>query len=324
MAFNLLLFIAGLVALYYGAEWLVRGGARLARSFNVSPLVVGLTVISFGTSAPELVVSVLAALRGQSDVAIGNVVGSNFMNIGLILAVTTLITPIRVEIRLLVREMPILVATAIAVFLLALDGSLGRLDGGILLAGFAGYLFFVLRTARAEPATVGAEFEEFEEAIEATPRGENRLWDLFLIVIGLVGLVVGAQMLVTSALFFARAMGLSELVIGLTVVAIGTSLPELATSVLAAFRGEADIAIGNVIGSNIFNTVAILGVATTIQPIPVSGPLLRFDIPVMIAVSFALVLLGFLDKRLGRRDGAFLLAGYLAYTILLLSRGGGG
>lgn len=321
MVFYILLFIAGLAALYYGAEWLVRGGARLARSFNVSPLVVGLTVISFGTSAPELVVSVLAALGGQSDVAIGNVVGSNIMNIGLILGITTLIAPIRIETRLLAREVPLMIVVMVAMLVLSLDGVLGRVDGAILLVGFVGYLVLVLRTARTEPAAVGAEYEEFEEAIEAAPRGEPRVWDFVLVVAGLLGLVAGAQMLVTSALFFARAMGISELVIGLTVVAIGTSLPELATSVLATFRGEADIAIGNVVGSNLFNVLAILGTATVLQPIPIAPSLLRFDLPIMIAICGLILPLGILGKRVGRWDGALLLGGYLVYTVLLISRG---
>lgn len=323
MALQALYFVLGLVALYYGAEWLVRGAGRLARSLGVSALVVGLTVVAFGTSAPELVVSVLAALEGRSDVAMGNVVGSNIANIALILGVAAVIYPMRVEAGLVRREIPVMIAVQLLLVLLALNRSLGRLDGVLLMAGLVAYNVWVLRSSKAtlgtEPA-VEAEFSAFESADAIEPLRNGRGRNAMLIVLGLAALVLGAQLLVDAAVFFARTFGVSELVIGLTVVAVGTSLPELATSVLAALRHEADIAVGNVVGSNIFNALGILGVAATVQPITVAEPLLRLDLPVMIAVCLALLPLAARRLRLGRGEGLLLLGGYVAFTVVLLWR----
>ncbi|NIR61819.1 MAG: calcium/sodium antiporter [Gammaproteobacteria bacterium] len=316
----LVLFIIGLVALYFGAEWLVRGGARLARSLGVGPLVVGLTVVAFGTSAPELVVSAFAAAGGTSDVAAGNVVGSNIINIALILGLAAVISPLRVEMRLLAREVPIMIAASIAPLFFAFDGVIGRGEGLMLLAGFGFYLRFVLRAARREPAEIAIEYEEFEAAGAMEPVVARAWRNPALIAIGIVGLVIGARLLVQSSLFFARSAGISELVIGLTIVALGTSLPELATSTVAAFRREADIAVGNVIGSNVFNMLMILGVATTITPFRLDPALVRFDLPVMIGLAVLLVPLALWRFRLGRWEGALLVLGYVAYTWLLLER----
>lgn len=320
MLIQLLAFAAGLVALYFGAEWLVRGASRLARAFGISALVVGLTVVAFGTSAPELIVSILAATAGQSDVAVGNVVGSNVANIALILGIAAMIQPMRVELALLGREMPIMIGTAIAIPLLGWDLLLGRLDATILLVAFVAYIWMAIALAKKERPEIEAEFEEFE-ASQRMEHGRESLWiDLGLVILGLAVLVGGARLLVTSAVFFARSWGVSELVIGLTIVAVGTSLPELATSVIAAVKKEADIAIGNVVGSNIFNVLLILGGTSAIHPVSVNPILFRFEIPAMIALSVILVPFAWTRLRLERWEAGLFFAAYIAFNAILIIR----
>lgn len=317
MLINSVLFVAGLAGLYYGAEWLVKGSARLARRHGVNPLVVGLTIVAFGSSAPELVVGIVASIERQSAVVVGNVVGSNILNIALILGITAVIRPLRTEMRLLSREGPLMVGVTIIVAVMMLDGGLSRADGALLLAGFIAYLVFVLRAAREEPKSVLLEYELAEQ--EGRERSTNRR-DAVFIALGLVGLVTGAQLLLTSAIFFARILGMSEAIIGITVVAIGTSLPELATSAVAAARSESDIALGNVVGSNLFNLLSILSVASLIRPIPVDPALLEFEIPAMILFSIMLIPLAWQGKVLGRWSGGLFLVGYVAFTVILVVR----
>lgn len=320
IALEAALLAGGLAALYFGAEWLVRGSARLARSYGVSTLVVGLTVVSFGSSAPELLVGIVASVRGASDVVLGNVIGSNVLNIALILGVAALLQPMRVELRLLSREAPLMVGVSLLLVILALDFRIGRVDGAVLLSGFVAYLWFVLRAAQTETVPVTAEYESFEIAEALAPGPDGRLRDIGLTIVGLLALAAGAHALVTSAVFFARLLGVTEVVIGLTIVALGTSLPELATSVVAALRGEPDIALGNAVGSNIFNILSILGISTLIRPINVSLDLLQFELPVMVGIAFALLPLAWRGKRLGRLSGALLLSSYVAFTAGLLFR----
>lgn len=314
-----ILFVIGLLALYLGAEWLVGGAARLARRFGTRPLVVGLTVVAFGSSAPELLVGVVASARAQSAVVLGNVVGSNILNIALILGVAALVKPMKMEMRLLSREAPLMVFISLIVAAMMLDGGLGRIDAMVLFAGFIGFIAFVLRAAQSEPSHVVAEYAQFETAERGgVPGGVGK--EVLLVVVGLAGLIVGAHMLVTSAVFFARMFGVSEVVIGLTVVAIGTSLPELATCVVAAYREEPDIAMGNAVGSNIFNLLSILSISAFIRPIPVAADLLRFEIPAMVLFAVLLVPLAWRGRILGRGSGSVLVIGYVVFTGLLLSR----
>jgi cation:H+ antiporter len=320
MLLQTILFCVGAAGLYFGAEWLVRGSSRLACSFGVSPLVVGLTVVALGTSAPELVVSTLAALRGDGGVAVGNVVGSNILNLALIVGVAALLMPLQVQMRLVFRESPVMVAAALSLPILAWDGLLSRVDGAILAAAFAGYLVFVVRSARHEPEAVQAEYAEFGELQGHVSETETRGRDTGLLLVGLAVLAVGAQLLVDAAVFFARAAGVSDAVVGLTVVALGTSLPELATSVVAALKKEADIALGNAIGSNVFNSLIILGTASLARPIVVDRALFDFEVPVMLAVSIVFPLLAYARRPLRRPEGAFLLACYAAFTGVLLVR----
>jgi cation:H+ antiporter len=311
-------FVAGLAALYYGADWLVAGAARLARRHGMTPLVVGLTVVAFASSAPELLVGVVASLARQSELVLGNVVGSNILNIALILGVAAVVRPMTVGSRILLREMPLMVAFSILVGAMMLDGGIGRGDAVLLLLLFAGFIAFVLHQARSEPPEVAAEYLEYETEKRGEPAG--RWKEAGLVVVGLSGLVVGAQLLIMSSVYFARILGVTEVVIGITVVAIGTSLPELATCVVAALRSEPDIALGNAVGSNIFNLLSILGVSAMIRPIPVARELLAFEVPAMVLIAVILLPLASQGRRLGRGSGILLLSGYVIFTGVLAFR----
>lgn len=318
MIIQAILFLVGLVGLTVGAEWLIRGGARLARSFGLTALVVGLTVVAFGTSAPELVVSSLASARGQGDMAIGNVVGSNIVNIALILGLAAIVNPMQVDRSLVRRDIPVMIGAGVLLGALVLDGTLSRLDGAVLLAIFAVNLVHSIATARRSAREGRIAAGEVEGLVVPAPSA--RMSSTGLVLLGLLALIVGAQLLVGSAVFFARTLGISELVIGLTIVAIGTSLPEMATSIIAAVRRENDIALGNIVGSNLFNTLAILGVAALVNPLPVASSIIRFDLPFMLIVSAALLPLAWTGLRLSRGEGGLLFASYALFAYLLLDR----
>lgn len=311
--------IAGLVLLVAGAEVLVRGAAKLAAQFGIPPLIIGLTVVAFGTSAPETAVSVQAALDGSGDLAIGNVVGSNIANVLLILGLTALIAPLIVSRQLIRLDVPIMIGASLLTFGLAWDGSLSRLDGALLFAGVLAYTGFLIYSARKDKGGDDDEFAK-EFGLDEAPKPYAWAINLGLIIAGLVLLVTGSNFLVEGAVTLARALGLSELVIGLTVIAIGTSLPELATSIIAAFKGERDIAVGNIVGSNIFNLLCVLGLASLVSPaaIPVAANALAFDFPVMIAVAVACLPIFFSGYRINRWEGLLFLAYYVAYTLYLI------
>lgn len=312
--------IAGLVLLVAGAEVLVRGAAKLAAQFGISPLVIGLTVVAFGTSAPETAVSVQAALNGSGDIAIGNVVGSNIANVLLILGMTALVAPLVVSRQLIRLDVPIMIGASLVTFGLAWDGELSRIDGALLFTAVVVYtLFLIISSRREKAAEVDDEFAK-EFGLDEPAKPHAGLINAGLVIAGLVLLVVGSNFLVEGAVALARALGLSELVIGLTVIAIGTSLPELATSIMAAFRGERDIAVGNIVGSNIFNLLCVLGLASLVSPqaIGVSSNALAFDFPVMIAVAVACLPIFFAGYCIKRWDGALFVAYYVAYTLYLV------
>jgi cation:H+ antiporter len=309
------LILPGLLLLIGGGEWLVRGASRLASLLGVPPVVIGLSVVAFGTSAPELAVSVLSAYRGQPDIAVGNVVGSNIVNILLILGLSAVVAPLAVSARL-IKEVPMMIGTALLFFALAYDGKLTRLDGALLVLIFAAYLTWMARTARSE-TLLDAEVEE----AGAMPRtGWTYLKLAGLMIAGLAGLVLGSEWLIQGAVAAARALGVSELVIGLTVVAVGTSLPELATSVIASMRGERDISVGNVVGSNIFNILSVLGFSSLVAPdgMTVAPAVLRFDAVVMIGVSLACLPVFFNGFQIKRWEGALFVGYYVAYTVYLI------
>jgi cation:H+ antiporter len=317
MVVDVAILVVGIGVLYFGAEWLVRGSARMATALGISPIVVGLTVVSLGTSAPELVVCVVAALDGRPGLAVGNVLGSNLANIGLILGVTSMIAPMNVQGRVIRREMPIMVAITVGLYALVWDLMVSRLDGMILLTVLAGYLVSAFRSVKeTAPDILG----EIDELVPSDPEKKQplRLKDFVLVVAGSLGLVIGGYSIVRGAVGVGTALGISEVVIGLTVVAIGTSLPELATSVVAALRQETDIAVGNIIGSNIFNLAGILGVTALVAPIPIDPRVLTHELVAVILISLALFPLLRMDWRLRRWEGAMLLMGYFGAFYFLI------
>lgn len=310
----IILILVGLVVLTLGAELLVRGSSSAALRFGVSPLVVGLTVVAFGTGSPEFVVSLTAAFEGNSGIALGNIIGSNISNIALILGIAALVRPLAVKAEILRREMPVLVAASGLLWLFVYDGEMSRVEGGILVAAAVVYTVLIYWLSRQK---VKKEvLEEFEDAVEMT--GKNPIVDAALIVGGLGLLVLGANVLLNGSVSIAKGFGISDLVIGLTIVAIGTSLPELATSAVAAYKNEPDIAFGNAIGSNILNILAILGVTALIQPFSAEG-VRTLDLgAMMISVAFLYLMMG---RRfvLDRIEATILLICYGAYVYTLLA-----
>ncbi len=322
--FTLLLFAAGLAALIAGAELLVRGASKLALSFGISPLVVGLTIVAFGTSAPEMAVSVGAVLDGRTDLAVGNVVGSNIFNVLFILGVSALIVPLAVHVQLIRQELPIMIGAALLVALMGLDGRISGLESGVLLALLIVYTVFLIVQSRREGAD--AEADDYERELQPAAAGA---WDshwavqLLLIAAGLAALVLGADWLVTAAVTVAKQLGISDVVIGLTIVAAGTSLPEVAASIAAAIKGERDIAVGNVVGSNVFNLLGCIGLAGVAAGGVGSGlelppALLRFDLWVMVAVMFACLPIFMSGREIARWEGGLFVGYYIAYVAYLI------
>lgn len=319
-----LLLIGGLVLLVVGAESLVRGAASLALRLGISPLVVGLTVVAFGTSTPELAVSVEAALRGTGDLVVGNVVGSNIANIALILGATAILMPIAVNAAVIKREAPVMIGVAALLPILALvghsggpGGSLERWQGMVFVGVGVAYTVFLYFASKREKDEIHAQFAEgvVREEPAETSRRRPLIVDILLIVGGVGLLVLGSDWFVNGAIASARALGVSDLVIGLTVVAIGTSLPELATSLVAALRRQPDMSVGNVIGSNIANLAFILGLSASVAPVAISQEAMFRDIPFMIAVSLLCIPLMRTGHKISRSEGALLFGLYLAYTV---------
>lgn len=314
-------FVGGLLLLVVGAELLVRGASRLALTLGIAPLVVGLTVVAFGTSAPEMAVSIQAALENRSDLALGNVVGSNIFNVLFILGVSALVTPLAVHQKLVRLEVPLMILTSGLLFVMALDGRVGRLEGGVLFLGVLAYTAFLVVQSRREEQEIRQEYAE-EFGVKGSRAG-SLLLQVALIAGGLVLLVAGSDLLLDSSVSIARSLGVSELMIGLTLVAGGTSLPEVATSVVAAIRGKRDIAVGNVVGSNLFNVLAVLGLSAAVSSgVGVTGQALYFDIPVMIAVSVVCLPIFFTGAAISRWEGLVLLAGYGLYVTYLYLHSG--
>jgi len=300
----------GIALLYYGANLLVRGASRLAGSFGVAPAVIGLTVVAFGTSLPELVVSVTAAVRGNAEIALGNVVGSNIANIGLILGLGACFRAMQVEFTLLKREAPMGLGAVALVMVHSADGVLGRGDGAILLVGFSGFLYWSVLGERRAP-------DEVQEVYQRALGGLTRGRDVLCSACGLVGVLLGGHWLVEGGVAIASALGVSTVVIGLTVVAVGTSLPELAASLVALARGEHDIGVGNVLGSNLFNLLGILGVATLFDPIQVPATFFRFQYLVLAGFTVALLPIMRTGMGISRAEGSLLLGCYGAYVAAL-------
>ncbi len=322
LTLEILLLLLGFAALYFGADWMVRGAARLESSLGLSPIVIGLTVVSLGTSAPELVVAVLAAIQGSGDLAVGNVLGSNLANMGLILGATAFVRPVVVLERVVRREIPIMLLLTLILFPLILDLRVDRSDGLILCLLLATYLTYVFHEGKKAPPGLMSQYSKLATGSRKGP-SKAALLDIGLLLMGLVGLVMGGKAIVESATFLAREFGISEMAIGLTVVALGTSLPELATSLLAALRKHTDIAVGNVIGSNIFNVAGVLGIAGTVEPIQVAPGILSLEYPAVLALSFLVLLIPLASRRQGRFQiyrlgGSILLISYFSLAIWVL------
>lgn len=311
---TLIFFVFGFAGLIVGGELLVRGASRLAAAAGIPPLIVGLTVVAIGTSSPEIAVMTRAAFGGQSELIIGNVVGSNIANVLLILGLSALAAPLVVPRRLIRLEAPLMILVSFVMLLVAFDGRVSRLEGAILCAGFLTHLLFMLRERRGA-APVG-----LNEVKMSKRNWKDWARNASLVIVGLALLLIGSNWLVDGAVTLARALGVSELILGLTVIAVGTSLPELATSIIAGLRGARDIAVGNIIGSNIFNILAGLGLTALIAPggVLVSQAALRFDIPVMIASAVACLPIFYIGHRISRWEGGLFLGYYIAYTIYLI------
>jgi cation:H+ antiporter len=311
---------AGLVLLVIGAELLVKGASSLAGVLGIPPLIIGLTIVAYGTSAPEMAVSTMSSLAGQADIAVGNVVGSNIFNTLLILGISALLTPLVVTRQLIRSDAPISVGVSVLLLIFGLDGKISRVDGIILFIGGIIYTLSLIYQARKHKNN--SEQDEFTEEYGFSGNKSSLLFvkNILFIIGGLILLVLGSRWLVDQSIVIARAFGVSELLIGLTIVSMGTSLPELATSVTASIRGERDIAVGNVLGSNIFNILAVLGLSGIVAPegIAVSRNLLEFDIPVAIAVAFACLPIFYSGNRIDRWEGLLFLFYYVAYVGYLI------
>lgn len=324
---SILVLVVGVVCLVFGAEWLVKGASAIATKFGVAPIVIGLTVVAFGTSAPELAVSISGAVSGNADVALGNVVGSNTLNILLILGLSAAVSGLSINQRLLRFDIPVLVIVSVLVYVLALNNVVGRLEGLLLFAGVLAYIGWLLRGAGKERnPTVDEEYDAAVDELERAVIDRPVAYQAGLVVVGLALLVLGSQMMVGAATDIASALGVSELVIGLTVVAGGTSLPELATSVMAAIRGQRDIAVGNVVGSNLFNLLCVLGASAAVSTkgIAVSNEVIRLDFPVTLAAAAVLLPICWNGFMIKRWEGAILVAFYVAYVAYLVMEVGDG
>ncbi len=318
---NLLIFLGGLILLVLGANALVRGASRLALSFGTSPLVVGLTIVAFGTSAPEVAVSVGAVLNGRTDIAVGNVIGSNIFNVLFILGMSALITPLLVHLQLIRQEVPIMIGASLLLLVLGLDGRLSMVEGGFLLVLLLSYTAFLVVQSRRETPAANEEYTREIKSAEAGAWDDRLPAQLLLIGVGLAALVFGSEYLVQASVNFARAMGVSDLIIGLTIVAAGTSMPEVATSITAAIKGERDIAVGNVVGSNTFNILGCLGLSGLVSGEPglaVAPSLLALDIWVMLAVAFACLPIFITGREIARWEGGVFLGYYVAYVAYLV------
>lgn len=314
--FQLLLFVIGLVVLYFGAEWLVRGAAGLALRYGMRPMVVGITVVAMATSMPEFVVNFLAALEGEDSIALGNVVGSNIANIGLILGVSAMVVPLAVSSNTLRNEYPMMMGVAVLFYLLSLDGTISRLDGGLLILGLAAFFIYIIRDTRKNAALVAISADEKPDDMAGA--GDTAWKQALFITVGVVALAGGAHLMVNAAVTIAEFMGISPIVIGLTVVAIGTSLPELAASIASALKKESEMSVGNVLGSNLLNILFVIGLVALIQPLRVDAESIAIHFPVMLGFCLLLLPLAWTRFQISRLEGLLLLVGFTGYIVYLI------
>ncbi|MDJ0690313.1 MAG: calcium/sodium antiporter [Xenococcaceae cyanobacterium MO_188.B32] len=317
---NIVILVGGLILLVVGAELLVKGASSLAGILGISPLIIGLTIVAYGTSAPEMAVSIMSSFAGKADIAVGNVLGSNIFNILLILGVSALVTPLIVARQIIRSDVPIMIGVSILLLIFGLDGKISRVDGTIFFIG--GIVYTLSLIYQSHRQINNSDRDEFAEEYGFLGEKTAMIWvrNLVFIIGGSLLLILGSRWLVSSAISIARALGISELLIGLTIVSVGTSLPELATSIMASIRGERDIAVGNVLGSNIFNILAVLGIAGMIAPdgIVVSQAAIEFNAPVAVAVAFACLPIFYSGSQINRWEGLLFTFYYFAYTSYLI------
>lgn len=315
MVATILFFIAGLFALIGGAEWLVRGASALAGRLGMTPLVIGLTVVAFGTSAPELAISLHSGLAGEDALLLGNVIGSNIFNVLFILGISAIVYPLIVSKNLIKLDVPLMIGASVLLYFFAWNGVISRIEGGVLFVSLLAYISFLIFDTRKQH-----KVQSKEENSRAEVPSRYWLWEVAFILAGFILLVIGARWLVGGAVTFAEYLGVSSLVIGLTIVAVGTSLPEIATSVLASLKGERDLAVGNIVGSNLFNIMCIIGLTAIALPggIVVQPGVVGFDIPVMIAASMVCLPIFITGSLVSRWEGIFFLGYYIAFTVYLI------
>ncbi|HPG41680.1 MAG TPA: calcium/sodium antiporter [bacterium] len=316
MTTTIVLFFLGLGLLSGGADFLVKSSSSLALRLGIRPLIIGFTIVAMGTSFPELSVSFLSAVRGTKSIALGNVIGSNIANIGLIIGLAALIKPLKIHVNTIRKEMPYLIVTTVIFYFLSLDGKIGRLDGIALLSAFFVFMGYMLRMARQDRKSE----QKFFNDVAGQKRTRSLSVEILLMIAGLAALLAGSTMLVNSAQVIALRLGISEIVIGVTLVAVGTSLPELAVSCLGAWKGEVDLAVGNVVGSNLFNILFIIGFVALFFPIPVQTGLLKFDYPVMLLFAVIFLPMMISGKSISRLEGCILLVIYTIYIWLIFNK----
>lgn len=344
MIIDIILFLLGLLILYYGAEWLIRGASGIALEYGIRPVVVGLTVVALGTSMPEFLVNFIAALSGEHHLALGNIIGSNISNVALILGASAIVLPIAVTPQILRKEYPMMLGAMIAFYLVALDGTISRLDGSLLITGLAAFLSYLvyeakngspalqmaeemegvsrkdtdLVSAEGEMETHGASLSEEEEEVIGASAQDSITKKATYLIGGTVGLAVGAHFMVDSAVDIARSMGISQIIIGLTIVAIGTSLPELAASMVGAIKSEADLSVGNILGSNLLNVLFVVGSVSIMSPLDVEPTTLSIHFPVMLGICVMLLPIAWTRFEITRVEGGVLLATFLSYMTYIL------
>jgi len=312
---HIIIFLVGLTALYIGSEWLVKGSSRLAKSLHIRPIIIGVTIVAFGSSAPEGAVSIVASFKGNSDIALGNILGSVIANIGLVLGLSAIVSPLKVRLSLIKKELPFMIICIVVFYLMAVDLRISRLEGGVLLLGTILFLVYIIYQALRDRQNGPLAEKEYGRFLIGERGGNSRF--LLFVFIGLICVIGGAHLLIKSAIFVAKEFGISQLIIAITLVAIGTSLPELAVSAVAAYHKEADISVGNVIGSNIFNISFIIGAAAMINPLSVDKSTLTFEFPVLLVFSFFLAPIMKTKLDIKRIEGIFLLMLYVLFLILL-------
>ena len=312
MTITILLFVLGIGLLYIGAEVLVSSASGLALRVGIRPLIIGFTIIAMGTSSPELAVSLLSAIKGTKDIALGNIIGSNIANIGLVIGVAAVIRPLTIQVNTIRREMPYLIAATGIFYLLSLDGVMGFFDGLVLFGGFIIFIVYMIRLAQKDRQ----KDKEFFDGIGTKKKGRPITIQIILIIFGLAGLIGGSTLMVNSSKIIALNLGISEIVIGITLVALGTSLPELAISSVGALKGEVDLAVGNAIGSNLFNILFVIAIVSMVYPIPVEGGLLKFEYLFMLGLSIIFLPMMIKNLRITRLEGIFLILLYVVFILL--------